>query len=587
MVSTRVTPNSDQVPVNIVGGNRYGRYSKISSEYTQNMFVSSNGYPANSEDYEQWLVSFAGYRRVLNLIQFPDVTPQLYPNQIPAGSGRGLFHSTRGDIAVAVVNSIVYKITPSLNSTQVGVLSSASGEVYMAENLNSQICLVDGVNCWIYNYSDDSFTLQDLNNDNLVPSYVEYHNTFFLFGNGLKNNFGSQWYAYISNSDTTITQVNPSNSALALQTKADYALAIKCIPGRGNNILVFGSTVCEIWTQVAGLQPYVRQPSVNINYGCASVATIASGGNYLAWLGQNEDEAPVIMVYDGNQAQRISTDGIDYLLSRVVSPESSTAFLYRQDGHLFYQLTFYDPVDNFTLLYDFNTQMFFNLTNEFGGYHPARQVIYFNLNVYFISLRNAAMYLLSSNITVIDENLERSNSGAPYNDALVYLIPRKRITGSIRQASSTRFRVNSFVLTLEQGNDINFLEADLQRIIGNAVITEHFNNPADDDVLTEGGDIVVTEQAFNTINHIISPVINALIPSLVTGIIYKPRIDLSLSKDSVTWSNKVSRTLHPYGKRQNILHWENMGVANDLTIKLEFYSLSSFVVSNGLLDVVS
>ena len=217
----------------------------------------------------------------------------------------------------------------------------------MAENLNNQIAIVDGVNCWIYNHATGSFTIQNLANANLVPNYVEYHNTFFLFGNGIGTSEGSQWFAYISSGPDTITQVNPGTSALALQTKADYALAVKRIPGRGNNILVMGSTVCEVWTQVGNsLQPYIRQPSVNINYGCASVATIAEGGNYLAWLGQNEDEAPVLMIYDGNQATRISTDGIDYLLSTIVSPpDIYPAIMYRQDGHLFYQLTFYDRRD--------------------------------------------------------------------------------------------------------------------------------------------------------------------------------------------------------------------------------------------------
>lgn len=587
MVSTRVTPNAQQIPVNIVGGSCFARYSKISSELTQNMYIQTNGYKPGEELYEAWLVNYPGYKRILNFTQPVTPTPVAYPDQLPAGTGRGLFNSIRGGFFLAVVNSVIFRVNPGIGFVEVGIISSSEGDVYMAENLSSQICIVDGVNAWIYNYSGSGavFTLQTLSNG-LVPTYVRYHNTFFLFGNGDKTSAGSQWFSYIYSSPSTITQF-PVNSSLALQTKADYALAVVPIPSRGNNVLVMGSTVCEIWTQQSGLQPYIRQPSVNINYGCLSIATIGEGGNYIAWLGSNEDEKPVIMVYDGNQVMPVSTDGIDYLMSTIVAPQTSTAFVYRAGGHLVYQLTFYDPQDNLTLLYDFDLQKFFNLTDSAGNYHPARQLIYYGLQSYFVSIRNTALYLLDSTITVIDENLPPVNAQSPYNQALVYEIPRVRITSNIRQANSTRFRANSFVLTLEQGTDHNFNEIDLQQIIGNGVITEQTFNPPNVYVLTESGQIVFTEPVFNAQHNIINDTQDLLQPSLVNGIIYEPRIDMSISKSGgVNWGNKVSRTLHPYGYYQNILHWESMGVANDLAIKLEFHLTSRMVCSNGIMDVI-
>lgn len=588
MVSTRVTPNAQQIPINVVGGSCFGRYSKISSEFTKNMFIQNNGYMPGEEQFEQWLTNYPGYKRVLNFTPPVSPVPVAYPDELPAGTGRGLFNSIRGGFFLAVVNSIVYRVEANLGFVQIGIISSSQGDVYMAENLASQICIVDGVNAWIYNYSGvgAAFTLQVLSNG-LVPTYVRYHNTFFVFGNGDKTSAGSQWYAYIYSTPSTIVQF-PANSSLALQTKADYALAVVPIPGRGNNVLVMGSTVCEVWTQVSGLQPYIRQPSVNINYGCLSIATISEGGEYIVWLGSNEDEKPVIMIYDGNKAVAISTDGIDYLMSQIKSPGTSTAFMHKVSGHLMYQLTFYDPLDNISIMYDFETQKFFNLADQYGDYHPARQIIYFQLQTYFVSIRNTALYILSSDITAIDENLPQTTAQSPYDTTLVYEIPRMRITGNIRQANATRYRANSLTLTLEQGTDLGFQEIDLQQIIGNPVITEVNFNPPSVNVLTESGQVVVTEPAFNAEHNIISPVINALDPSLTTGIIYIPRIDLSFSKTGgITWSSKVSRTLHPYGYIQNILHWESMGAANDLCLKFEFHGTSRFIISNAVLDVVS
>ena len=216
MVSTRITPNSQSIPVNLVGGNRFGRDTKISSEYTQNMFVSSNGYKPGEELYEAWLINFQAYKRILNFnLNSVDPNPPHYPNQLPIGEGRGLFHSSRGGFLIAVVNSLVFRIGPNLGPVQIGIISSNTGDVYIDENLSQQICIVDGVNAYIYFYGvgGPSFTVQTLTNG-LVPNYVEYQNTFFLFGNGNTTSAGSQWFAYVRDTNSTIIQF-PANSSLA------------------------------------------------------------------------------------------------------------------------------------------------------------------------------------------------------------------------------------------------------------------------------------------------------------------------------------------------------------------------------------
>ena len=53
----RQTPNATREEVNIVGSSTFGRYKKISSEKTYNMFVS-----------DEWLVNTAGYQKVYELL---------------------------------------------------------------------------------------------------------------------------------------------------------------------------------------------------------------------------------------------------------------------------------------------------------------------------------------------------------------------------------------------------------------------------------------------------------------------------------------------------------------------------------------
>lgn len=569
MPNVRVTPNAKQEKIDIVGGSTFGKYSKISAAKTFNCYLTDAG--IEGEDKEIAYVGFPGYQRVLNLLPYPSPypTPPVPPDEVPAGEGRGIFNCIRGGFFIVVVNQNVYRLSDSLGKTLIGSIDSAIGEVFMAENLSSQICIVDGKDMWIYNYSPSAsnvLTKQTggaIASGALIPSYVEYHETFFLIGNSPNASSSQSWYVYSRASDTTITQVSPAGQ-FTMTTKPDFALAVKKIPGKANNILVFGSTVCEVWTYVGGSERYSKNQSVSINYGCQSTSTIADGADILVWLGINEDESPVITVYNGEEIKPISTDGIDFQLGKINHPEISTAMLYREDGHLFYILTFYDPSDNLTLMYDFNTGLFFNLTNQNLDFHPARGIVYYNLKTYFISLRNAALYQMGSQFTVLNENLPRTSPSSAYNANLVYEIQKMRVTSNIRLADGGRFIANSLTFTLEQGCDPDYTGSP----IINYLITESTFNPADDEIITETGDDIVDEDSATTVSYI-------------------PRIDLAFSKDGgVTWSDYVSRNLNALGYRQNMLHWEGMGAANDICFTFRFWTNNRFIAFNGLVDLV-
>jgi len=537
----RQTPNSRREEVNVVGGSTFGRYKKISSEKTYNMFIS-----------DKWLVNTAGYQKVYELL--------------PEGLGRGIFTSIRGNRLIVVVDSFVYSLNEHLVPTFVGMLGTERGVVYIDENLNSQICIVDGLNAYIYNYSlpGSSLTVQT-GLGNLVPGYVDYHNTYFLFGNANATTNGAAWYAYQYATPTTIIQATPGQ--FALQTKPDYALAVVRIPAQSANVLVMGTSVCEIWMQIGGLQNYRRNQNISVDYGCASVSTIASSDKFIAWLAINENNAPTIMVYNGEEFKPISTDGIDHQLSHIQYPAQSTAMFYRQDGHLFYQLTFYNPADNLTILYDCTTEMFFNLSDWDLNYHPAKNYAYFNGQTYFISLNDGDLYLSSTDLTTYNENLPN----AIPDPTLIHEIQRIRICDTIRADDSSQFRPNTFVFTLEQGNDKNVTGLSINSPGQDLLITEDLFNPPDDTIYTEAGQPMADEDSLD--------IASITIP-------YQPRVDLTVSRDSgITWSNTVSRNLNPIGMRQNILNWENLGACNSLTLKLRFWGLSRFVANNGMVEL--
>lgn len=484
-----------QVPINVVGSSTFGRYPKISLSKTYNMFIS-----------DDWLVNYAGYRKELELLK--------------NGKGRGLYYSVRGGFMIAVISSSLFKIGENLVPVYIGQIDTTTGSVSIDENLASQICIVDSENAYIYNYNNNIITKQNITyeGNTVLPSYVCYHNSFFLIGSSPKSVNSQDWYACDFATENTIKV----KTQMSLQTKPDSALLVKRLPGKGNNVLVLGSTVGEVWTQVGGVENYRRVQSFNIDNGTVSTATLAANDEYVCWLAQNESNSPFIMVSNGSEAKRISSDGIDYVLSLIRYPNQSSAFFYRQDGHLFYHITFYNEEDNLTLIYDFTTQKFFHASDENLHYYPALQSVFFFGAIYFVSINDGGLYLMDTNILTYDYEVSTSSVG---NE-----IPRIRICDTIRQPDSSVFRVNNFVMWIEQGVF--------------SVSTPQPNPPV------------------------------------------KSQVDMSYSKNgNQSFSNVVSRQLNDEGKHRNKLRFWRMGQANEFTIQLRFTGFQRFCVNQGILEI--
>lgn len=523
------TPNGQQIPVKIVGSSTFGRESIISDERTYNMFISDG-----------WLLNFAGYEEAINLLDSPNA------------EGRALFHSTRGNFMIQVINQNVYKVNPNLGFSLLFQLSSFTGEVFIDENLSSQICLVDGINAYIYNYTTGNIGLVNFSPANTFsPNYVTYQNTYFIFGNADTTTSGSQWYVYQSGFNPT-TLANPLQlvlvQTLTLQTKPDFAKAAIRIPSHGNNLLVLGSTVGEIWTNVGGIQVYQRNSSINIDYGVASVATIAASDELVAWLGINEKSSPAIMYMAGGKAERLSTDGIDNLLKSVNFPNQSTAMFYRQDGHVFYIITFFNPADNFSIMHDFTTQKFFDINDWDFTYHPARQISYFNNDIYFASLKQGSLMRMSNDLNTMSTNEDN-----------LYEVPFIRKCDTFRLPGSDRFIVNRFSFTIQNGveQDVFFDYVCQGLILGEQSNLQMFTED-DEPILSEGGNCQV----------------------------YRPRIDVTISKNGgITYSNVIPYYMHGTAHYKNQPRFDRLGSANQFTIQMRFHGFGAVSINDGVLEI--
>ncbi len=400
------SPTLTTLPLKIVGSSVFGRYPKISAERTFNAIITDG-----------WLAPYAGYRRRLELNSF--------------NNGRGLFTSIPSDLMIAVIGNEVFSIDPNLNSTKVGELETLEGDVSIDENEKHEIAICDQRKIYIYNYVTGTFSTCTTD---FIPGYVAYQDGYFI-SPALGQ---AQWR--LNDLVTTTSWPNDAQHVGLFQTKPDTCFACIRLPGKENQLLVFGKTVTQLWTNVGGqLFPYRRSTAYNLDYGCVNPSTIARGNELVVWLAMNENTTPTIMVSNGGPPTPISTDGIDFKLASLTNPQDSYGFLFMQDGHLIYQLCF--PEDNYSLIYDFKTQKFFDVTDENMNYHIAKDVTLLNNKYYFVSQRDGYLYEFSSTIYTYSNILGEDTE-----------IPHVRVCPPIRFPNQSQFVANNFTFPMEQGD---------------------------------------------------------------------------------------------------------------------------------------
>lgn len=393
-------PNLITVPLNIVGSTKFGRFPKISVENTYNMIQADKA-----------LVPYPGYKaRVRN---------------IGTGQARELFTSVPWKHMVMVVADSVYSISTAntVETIANGQLETESGEVYITENGISQIAIVDkSKNIYVYNFVASTFQVIPVD---FRAGYITFQDGYFI-----SLDLDSNSWRLSAPNDATSWAAAPEQVG-RFQTKGDRPRVIAAFK---RQLLIIGQIVTESWHDVGNtLFPYQRDNSLAILYGVVSPQSFASDFDMNVWIGANTSGTPTLLVSKGGDVQSISTDGIDYFLSLIENPEASSAFLFKESGHIFYQFTFYK--DNKSLVYDFNESAFYTLTDQFMNYHIAKRAVAFNNKNYFISFNNTTLYEFGSQFTTYDGRA----------------VPRIRITPPFRRPEAANFSIQNTSLTIEQG----------------------------------------------------------------------------------------------------------------------------------------
>lgn len=528
--------NVQELPLKMVGGNQYGRYKKISNEETFNFIVSDDA-----------LVPYAGYKAIALI-----------------GSGligRGLWSSSAGNIMLGIWGNLVFALNSSLiASDPIGTLATSTGDVFISENNNKEICITDKEYVYVYNWSTGVFYSNQPGAANPIvwehtsgnPGYISYQNGYLIIA--LE---GTQEWVLSGANKATIWKTNDAGVSFVgeWQNKPSFVIAAVPTPGGGNNMLLLGQNGASTWQFTgATLFPYQRNSGNSIDYGCANASSIAAMGNITAWVATSDLAGPTIMYFDGAGINQISTDGINYQLANLDYPNDCTGFLFRQDGHVIYQFTFVK--DNLSFAYDFNTKLFFTITDPDLNYHPARQVVFFNNEYYFVSLNGSNLYRFGTQYT--DAIL------SVIDDSEAYEIPRIRITPPFRLPSQRYFIVKSLGFTIENGQPNTITTSRVSAIDNNLATEDLFS------LLTENGNSITTETT------------NAL-P------VYETRseaVDLSISRDGgESFGSSLRLEMNNVGKRKSRFIFQRLGQCNDFTAQIRFTGYKRFVCFEGQIEV--
>jgi len=546
-----MTTNRQDIPLNMVGSNIFGRYPKISSEQTWNMFISDN-----------WLAPYFGHQAVYS--------------SSSGFEGRALFNSTRAKTMIMVVDDNVYAVDSNLAKNKIGELESFSGDVFIDENDANQIGICDKKDIHVYNHETKVFSKAPITG--FIPGYIAFQDGYFIAPDLSK----PEWRLSALNNGLSWPSA-PANIG-RFEGKADDPVACIRIPAKENQLMVIGGINSQFWTNVGyRIFPYQRNTGFSVDYG-AIPDTIASSDTFVIWAGVNEKSGLTIMVSSGGGAEQISTDGINYRLSQLSHPEMAYGFLVKLDGHLFYQITFPHVEDNLSYIYDLNTKKFFSLSDEDMNCHIAKQAIYFNGDYYFISFKDGNLYKMSSSFST-------------YNGKT---IPRIRIPSTIRKADNSPFIINKLSFVTEQGQGENRQHVSPAAIKGEISLATDFpikeNVKYGDAYLIPNGITVVDDDDIRTYTcQTFSAPLSVHLDKLM--IIWNGfnwdvvgdntmNIDLSVSYDGGNSFGNVNRIdMNREGVHQNMVVVWGLGHANEFVPQFRFLGKNRFLVGNGTVSV--
>lgn len=254
----------------------------------------------------------------------------------------------------AIAGNIVF-----LGAAQIGTINTVSGFVDFAINNAGQIFIVDGLNGYILDTTLDTVTQITDPDFPLSPVSCAYLESFFIVASG----------------GTTLFYISAPNNGFQWDFKDfesvnTYGGNIVGVGVVNKRLFFFKESSTEVWYLSGDLDfPFRRDNNLILNDGCISAASIHEEDGTIFWLANDFSGVGSVLASDSVNVRRVSWDSIDTLIRSFTNPEDIQSYIYKDDGHLFYVMSWTE--DDYTLVYDGTTDYWHRMEMQPRKYNAA------------------------------------------------------------------------------------------------------------------------------------------------------------------------------------------------------------------------
>lgn len=267
------------------------------------------------------------------------------------GGVRGVWVLPGGTDALWVVGDTVILTQMTVPATQTSIAQFSKTYIGQLLTNNGPVCIrdngpggyaviVDGLYGYLYEIA--TFTLTQITD----PAFLPADRVAFIDGWLIFNHVGTQTFFTTSPTPYTVTF---SGSFYALKDSSSDNLVT--LMENNRELWLIGERTSEVWYDAGGANfAFSRIPGVAPQIGCAASQSIARLGSSLVWLAKSERGENIVVKTEQYNYIQISNRAIEAAISGYPLVSDAIGFVYEEEGHLFYVLTF--PTADMTWVYD-------------------------------------------------------------------------------------------------------------------------------------------------------------------------------------------------------------------------------------------
>jgi hypothetical protein len=243
------------------------------------------------------------------------------------------------DYLYAVVGDTLYRVSNGGVATAVGTLTTASTAKVWIAGGTTHLCIVDGSAGYYKTEAAASLTTITDADFPTYPTTLAYQDGYFIV-----TEIDSDLF-YISGLEDA-----SSWDGLDFAAAEDTPDDVLCVISHNRELWMFGEYTTEVFYNSGDTDfPFSRVAGGVFHVGTGAVNSVAAGPEGIFGL----DHRFQVRMVVGYQGVVISTPQVEYHIQNYTAKADAIGYLYTQEGHSFYVLTF--PTENRTWCYDITT----------------------------------------------------------------------------------------------------------------------------------------------------------------------------------------------------------------------------------------